>query len=150
LKFSPHRFLFHEGRWIGEGKVTLSASPDVLRFYTCWNIKKKTKKGIKCLQEVEIQGSEPAMQNSFLLTDVKDNSFKIELNNDLLGSEKGKGIIDEKTIAWEFHGKESIEGFEVYELTDEGDYMLHAEYTSPDQYRTTIDGRIWFKPKPKA
>jgi hypothetical protein len=69
----------------------------------------------------------------------------MELENELLGKVKGAGVIDEKTIAWEFHGTGGLEGFEVYELQDNGDYMMHAEYSSPDQFRTIIDGRIWKK-----
>ena len=69
----------------------------------------------------------------------------MELENELLGTVKGTGVIDENTIAWEFHGTGGLEGFEVYELQDNGDYMMHAEYSSPDQFRTIIDGRIWKK-----
>jgi hypothetical protein len=63
----------------------------------------------------------------------------------MLGSVQGKGIIDAKTIAWEFRGHPDFEGFEVYELQENGDFMLHAEYSSLDQIRTIIDGRIWKK-----
>jgi hypothetical protein len=39
----------------------------------------------------------------------------------------------------------AFEGFEVYEQQENGDYFLHAEYGSPDQFRTIIEGLIWRK-----
>jgi hypothetical protein len=141
----PHQFIFQSGNWIGEGRVTFSASPDLIRFYTKWVINPADTKGIVCIQEVEMQGTEPHMVNSFVFLNITDSSFEVELENQLMGKVKGKGIIDEKTIAWEFHGHGGLEGFEVYTLEENGDYMLHAEYASTDQFRTIIDGRIWKK-----
>ena len=92
-----------------------------------------------------MQGTEPNMKNAFVITHITSSSFEIDIENDLLGKVHGTGVIDARTIAWEFHGKDSLEGFEVYELQEDGDYMMHAEYTSVDQFRTIIDGRIWKK-----
>lgn len=142
---SQHEFLFNPGNWIGEGKVAFSASPETLHFYTKWTVEKADTHGIRSSQIVEIQGSDPSMHNAFVLTNITPNSFAIDLENDILGKVHGTGVIDGKTIAWEFHGHDGLEGFEVYELQDNGDYMLHAEYSSPDQFRTVIDGRIWKK-----
>jgi hypothetical protein len=59
-------------------------------------------------------------------------------------------VIDAKTIAWEFRNNEEFQGFEVYELQENGDYMLHAEYSTSEDFRTIIDGRVWQKaPKDK-
>jgi hypothetical protein len=55
----------------------------------------------------------------------------------------GKGIIDSAKIAWEIRGKDDFEGFELYELIAGGDYKVHAEYASTDQFRTIINGLIW-------
>lgn len=141
-----HEFLFNPGIWVGEGKITLNTSPEHLRFYTKWNIEKPDKKQkILCSQEVEMQGSEESVVNQLTVFDVTPTKFEIILENTLIGQIFGKGIVDLKTIAWEFRGDTELEGFEVYELQDNGDYMLHAEYASPDSYRTTIDGRIWKK-----
>ena len=141
-----HEFIFQPGNWIGEGKVAFSASPETLHFYTKWMIDKANTNGIHTSQIVEIQGTEPSMRNIFVFSDVTPTNFVIVLENEILGKVRGTGVIDDKTIAWEFHGNNGLEGFEVYELQDNGDYMLHAEYTSsPDQFRTVIDGRIWKK-----
>lgn len=143
---TTHQFIFQPGKWIGEGKIAFSASPEHIRFFTRWVIEDPKKEGIDCLQEVEMQGTEPHMQNSFHFSQIKPTGFDVQLENEILGKVKGSGVIDAKTIAWEFHATtEGLEGFEVYELQDNGDYMLHAEYTSPDQLRTIIDGRIWKK-----
>lgn len=141
---AKHEFIFSPGQWIGEGRVTFSASPDHLRFYTKWLIDKAENGNIRCQQHVEMEGGEDRVFNTFVFSNVLSSSFVLELMNELLGSVKGKGVIDEKTIAWEFRGGE-FEGFEVYELQENGDYMLHAEYASTDQFRTIIDGRIWKK-----
>lgn len=142
---SHHKFIFEKGLWIGEGKVTFSASPEHLRFYTKWRIEEVVPAGIFCWQQVEIQGTEENVFNNFVITNVTPNGFLISLENELMGKINGKGIIDEKTVAWEFRDSAEFEGFEVYELQEGGDYMIHAEYSSPDQYRTIIDGRIWKK-----
>jgi hypothetical protein len=140
-----HEFIFHPGNWVGEGKVAFSSTPEILHFYTKWLIEKADSFGIRSTQIVEIQGSEPSMNNQFVFSEVTPAKFVINLENDVLGEVKGAGVIDSKTIAWEFHSQGSLEGFEVYELQENGDYLLHAEYTSQDQFRTVIDGRIWKK-----
>lgn len=140
-----HAFLFQPGEWLGEGKVTFSASPDVLRFYTRWNVADVSGGLILCQQLVEMQDQLESIHNAFCLTDIKEESFSIELSNDIIGSVGGKGIIDTKTIGWEFRHKDIFEGYEVYELESNGNYLLHAEYASPEQFRTIIDGKIWLK-----
>ncbi|MCE5316187.1 MAG: hypothetical protein LLG04_02335 [Parachlamydia sp.] len=140
-----HAFILSPGKWVGEGKISFSASAEHLHFYTRWLIGEADTGSITCSQEVEMPGNETKMFNHFVFSNVTAASFAVELENDILGKVQGKGIIDAKTLAWEFHGGEGLEGFEVYELQDNGDYMLHAEYASPDQFRTVIDGRIWKK-----
>lgn len=144
-----HKFIFSPGQWVGEGKVTFSASPERLRFYTKWNIEKDKGGVIACNQQVEMEGGGDNVYNSFIFLDVQHEAFLVELTSDLLGTVMGKGVIDTKTIAWEFRGHPEFEGFEVYELQDNGDYMLHAEYASSDLVRTIIDGRIWLKAETK-
>lgn len=143
----PHQFIFEPGEWIGEGRIAFSASSETIRFFTKWVINNAEPSGIVCTQEVEMQGNEPNAKSTFRFSQVKPTQFSVELESEILGKVKGTGIIDPKTIAWEFHsvGDNGLEGFEVYELQDNGDYMLHAEYASPDQFRTLIDGRIWKK-----
>ncbi len=141
-----HLFIFNPGIWIGEGKITFSTSPEIIHFYTKWTIEPFDEEvGYSCQQQVEMQGVNESVFNNLSFSEVTPKSFKITLENDLVGVVDGKGIIDPKTIAWEYRPNTDFEGFEVYELQENGDYMLHAEYSSPDQYRTVIDGRIWQK-----
>lgn len=144
---SNHDFMFKPGLWVGEGKVTFSVSPERLRFYTKWNVSNGENNRMLCHQQVEMEGGESNVYNDFTISNVQLTSFSIELSNELLGIVKGKGLIDAKKIAWEFRGHPEFEGFEVYELQDNGDYNLHAEYSSIDQLRTIIEGRIWKKSK---
>lgn len=140
-----HVFILQPGIWVGEGKITFSASPEHVRFYTKWIIQDTQNEQIACKQTVEMQGGMDPVYNEFTFSNLKSDGFTIELQNDLFGNLKGTGILEAKTIAWEFRGHSQFEGFEVYELQDNGDYMLHAEYASPDLFRTIIDGRIWKK-----
>lgn len=141
-----HAFIFEPGIWIGEGRVTFSASPEYVRFFTKWVVEKfDEEKGIVCHHYVEIQGINENMLNSISFFNITPKTFSVMLENNLIGKVPGTGIIDPKKIAWEYRGHPEIEGFELYELLEDGDYMLHAEYASTDQYRTIIDGRIWKK-----
>lgn len=140
-----HPFILDSGSWIGEGKITFSASPEHVRFYTKWQIEQKANEQIVCMQRVEMESGIDPVINAFTFSNIEPASFVVHLKNDMFGDLMGKGVIDTKTIAWEFRGHPQFEGFEVYELQDDGDYMLHAEYASPDLFRTIIDGRIWKK-----
>lgn len=140
-----HSFLFTPGLWIGQGKITFSVSPDHLHFYTKWLVETPSDGIILCRQEVETEGREWPLINTFNISKITEEGFSIDLSNDLLNHIPGKGVLDPKTIAWEFRGNPDFEGFEVYELQDNGDYMLHAEFVSTENFRTIVDGRIWKK-----
>lgn len=145
-----HYFLFSPGAWIGEGKVSFSMSPEVLRYYTKWVVDPKKEGAICCEQRVEKEGGGEDVFNNFTISDIEEGGFNIELTNESLGTVRGRGVIDAKTIAWEFRSNEEFQGFEVYELQENGDYMLHAEYSSSEDFRTIIEGRLWQKaPKEK-
>jgi hypothetical protein len=142
---SQHTFIFTPGLWIGEGKITFSASPEHLRFFTKWQCNPLKNGLIDCRQIVEMQDRAENVANAFTFSEISPTGFKAKLVSDMIGAEHGKGIIDQKTIAWEFRGNPDFEGFEVYELQENGDYMLHAEYTSSEHFRTIIEGRLWKK-----
>lgn len=140
-----HRFIFHPGIWLGEGNVTFTASPESLHFYTRWEVSSSDGGIIACKQVVEMKDQGDSINNVFCFSSLEQNAFVIELSNDILGTVAGKGLVDPRTIAWEFRAQEMFEGFEVYELQPNGEYLLHAEYASPEQYRTIINGKIWLK-----
>jgi hypothetical protein len=140
-----HAFIFQPGLWIGEGKITFSSSPEHLHFYTKWMIAPLAGKSIHCQQKVETRGVQDVVINDFKFLKLEESKFEVELKNELVGKVTGSGVIDTKTIAWEFRGNNQIEGFEVYEIQDNGDYLVHGEYSSTEQFRTIIDGRIWQK-----
>lgn len=140
------QFILTSGVWIGEGKITISASPDFIKFYTKWEITEENPEKMKAIQTVEMQGVDEHVINIFTFYDITPTRFAVQLENQVIGSVIGNGIIDSSTIAWEFRGSLStFEGFEIYEMQENGDYSLHAEYTSADQLRTTIEGLIWRK-----
>ena len=78
-----------------------------------------------------MQGIDESVFNNLVFSDATPSSFSVLLENDLIGRVNGKGVIDPKTIAWEYRSGTDFEGFEVYELQDNGDYMMHAEYFIP-------------------
>lgn len=142
---NKHDFIFKNGVWIGEGKVKFSTSLEQIHFYTKWKIQVVDKHESRAEQQVEMRGGGENVVNYFTFSHIKDSGMAVALENEILGSASGKGVIDDKKIAWEFLQHSDFEGFEVYELQENGDYLLHAEYVSTDQHRTTIDGRIWKK-----
>lgn len=140
-----HEFLFSPAQWIGEGKITFAASTEHLRFFTKWVIAPLTHERIVCHQQVEIRGGAGSVSNQLTISKIGDGKFCTELTTDQMESVPGTGIFDAKTIAWEFRGLPDFEGFEAYELQENGDYMFHAEYITLSHMRTIIDGRIWKK-----
>jgi hypothetical protein len=137
-------FLFHPGEWLGDGEVSFSMSPDVLRFRTKWTIVDEGDGSFECTQVVEIVGGD-RMVNVFEVTPTGNSAFDVVLDNELLGTFVGSGVIDDKSVAWEFRDKGTFEGYEVYKRLDKEDYSMHAEYLSSDHTRTLIKGKIWKK-----
>lgn len=143
-------FIFEPGVWLGEGKVKLSISEEELKFATRWNIDKAKKTGrIISVQEVQITGVPEMMNNRFLFYDFDQETFKVELENQTIGKIVGAGIYRPKLIAWEFRLNEiGFEGFEMYQLLEDGSYFMHAEYLAEEDFRTHIQGKIWKKSAP--
>lgn len=142
---SKQHFLLVPGTWIGQGKITFTVSPDHLVFFTKWIVEPSINGTISCEQHVEMEGREGALINRFHLSKITNEGFLMGLSNDLIGNIQGKGVLDEKTVAWEFRDQSELEGFEVYELQPNGDYAMHAEFLSSDNFRTIVDGKIWKK-----
>lgn len=142
---SDHLFLFTKKNWLGEGKIQLSMVEEELGFYTRWNVPRGNPQDeINAFQEIEIKGMSDPMHNRFLITEISGTHFRLELENAALGIIEGKGIIKDNLIAWEFRDNElGFEGFEFYELQPDGTYTMRGEYSTPDQYRTVIRGKIW-------
>lgn len=140
-----HQFIFTPGIWIGEGRIIFSSSPESIRFYTRWTVDPLAHDIIVARQIVEIQGAGENVVNTFTLSSISPDKFNIQLENELVGKIKGTGLLTPSSIAWEFRGHDSFEGFEIARLEENGDYMVHAEYASLDSHRTTIDGRVWKK-----
>jgi len=136
-------FIFEKGEWIGNGVVSFTQSPDVLHFRVKWNIQPAPEDAFHCTQLVEIVGGDQ-MVNLFQVRPNDQESFSITIENEVLGSFSGKGLVEEQVVAWEFRERGVFEGFEVYEKQDEG-YVFRAEYLSSDQARTSIHGKIWKK-----
>ena len=148
---NQHLFILTPSYWIGEGRISFSSSPDIVRFYTRWVLTESSERDGKTMRanhDVEMQGGQDQVKNKLIFYNFSPTSFEVELKNDLVGTILGNGLIDEEKIAWEFRGKTHFEGFEVYEKQDNGDYLFHAEYISQDHFRSVIDGRIWQKQEP--
>lgn len=143
---TAHEFLLTLGTWNGQGTISFSISPETLNFFTQWEVQPKEGNSIQASQTVQMQGTQEILRNHFVFSNLTADSFSVTLSNELLGTVHGTGIIDNKQIAWEFRGHPNVEGLEVYRLNkDTGEYLVHAEYTSSDQYRTIIEARIWKK-----
>lgn len=138
-------FIFNDGIWIGEGKITFNTSPEFIKFYTKWQISPIENGIIKAIQIVEMQGIEEHVVNHFTFKDITPTNFSLSLESESMGKVFGTGVINPTVLAWELRENYPLDGFEVYELQENGDYALHAEYSSPDRFRTIIDGLVWKK-----
>ncbi len=142
-----HKLFFEKDQvWLGQGVINFSMTCDQLKFYARWSCSETADHGVLCRQEIEIDGVMDRIENQFEFHDLLEGRFVVALENPVWGNVKGKGLIDQKTIAWEFFRQESgYEGLEVYEKLDTDQYLLRAEYMSPDLYRTQIEGEVWKK-----
>ena len=138
-------FIFTAGSWLGEGKITFTASSEFLRFYTKWEITESGSGIMQAVQTVEMLGVEEHVVNAFTFSDIKPDKFSVCLENNIVGKIMGTGVRSRQTIAWEFREQSIFEGFEVYEQQENGDFFLHAEYGAPSQFRTIVEGLIWRK-----
>lgn len=144
---SSHNFIFSPANWLGQGTIELSMAEEPLAFYTRWKINPPNDAGIiECTQEIEITGVSDLMRNEFNISRLSNGKFELELTNHAMGNMKGKGLIDERMIAWEFRVPDvGFEGYEIYEVQEDGTYKMRAEYASADQFRTQITGNVWKK-----
>lgn len=147
-----HAFLLEPGAWLGQGKIQLNMVAEELTFSTRWNIGLSDATGrIECLQEIQVKGLSDIMHNQFAMYNFTSGEFVIDLENQALGKIIGKGLVNDKVIAWEFRIEEmGFDGFEFYEKIDEKNYLMRAEYATSDQFRTLIEGKIWQETQAKS
>ncbi len=137
-------FLFTPGQWLGTGEVHFTMSTEVLQFRTKWVVTQEEDDLFNATQVVEVVGGD-RIANLFEISKEGPGSFEIILENELLGTFIGNGIIEDERVAWEFRDKGTFEGYEVYNRVSDTEYTMHAEYLSSDQLRTEIRGRIWLQ-----
>ncbi len=142
---AQHQFLITPGNWLGQGKIQLNMVSEELAFFTRWNVSTPDQDGkISCVQEIQVKGLSDIMSNQFAIYNLVHGEFTIDLENQALGKITGKGLINDKVIAWEFRIEDiNFDGFEMYEKQDEKNYLMRAEYATSDQFRTLIQGRVW-------
>lgn len=147
-----HEFLLSPSSWMGQGKIKLNMVAEELVYFTRWDIGNPDAAGrIGCFQEIQIKGLSDIMHNQFTIYNLNSGEFAIDLENQALGKIVGKGVINEKIIAWEFRIEEmGFDGFEFYEKIDEKNYLMRAEYATSDQFRTMIEGKVWKQAQPSS
>lgn len=143
-----HDFIKRPFSWIGEGNISLNMVEEDLTFYTNWKVSEPDNLGrIQATQEIQIGGISENMRNELTFYDFTNKGFSVEMENSNIGKVVGKGVMDDKIIAWEFRNNDlNFEGFETYFLQDDGSYLVHVEYVTSDQFRTQLEGRIWLPP----
>jgi hypothetical protein len=142
-----HQFLMTPSAWLGQGTIQLNMVAEELSFFTRWNVNHVNGEGkIESVQEIQVKGLSDVMRNEFFIYGLTAGEFSIDLENQALGKISGKGLVNDKVIAWEFRVEEiGFEGFEFYEKQDDKNYLMRAEYATTDQFRTLIQGRLWQK-----
>lgn len=139
-----HDFLLIPGTWLGEGQISFTGSHDIIKFYTKWVVDDEEDGRIQCIQKVEKVDVDDDLTSFYRLSEITEKNFVMDLDNELVGKVKGKGVITESSVGWEFPSESGCEGFEIYHVQPNGEYTLHAEFMS-GQFRTRIDARLWKK-----
>lgn len=141
-----HLFLFKPGLWLGQGIIRFSMAEDELKFYARWSVEPIQNEKIQFVQEIEINGFTDKMLNTFVLSDLTSNKFAVQIQNNLVGTVVGTGVIDDNAIAWEFrNSSQAFEGYEIYERKVDGSYNMRSEFFAGDGFRTIIQGSLWPK-----
>lgn len=140
-----HSFIFSPGSWLGEGKIHLSMIEEDLIFFTRWKILEKDCEGrMECIQEIQVKGLSDIMINHFFLSEFSSLSFSILMENHAVGKVVGTGIVNPSMVGWEFRAPEiGFEGFEFYERQSAELYHVHGEFSTNEDLRTIIHGKIW-------
>lgn len=133
-------FLFQAGLWKGSGTVSFSHSPERLSYTLQWRIE-SFQGGFRAEQSVQVEGI-PPMLNLYTIFEKEEDTFEITLTNELLGTFVGRGILQDKKIGWEFSYPGQLEGVEVYEQGEQGEYLFHSEYSGGDGFITRISGKV--------
>ncbi len=141
-----HHFIFSPGVWLGEGTVLLNLAKEELKYVTKFTVRKEKDSQIEVVQEIQIAGLSDLIKNQFYFYNIKPDRFKIRLESQNLGQLDGEGILKKSLLAWEFRIPEvGFEGFEVYNLSEDDVYLMNAEYTTNQDYRSKVRGKIWKK-----
>lgn len=140
-KLGSDHFIFVPGEWHGEGKINFSYSPDVLHYTTVWTVSEAENGIIRCEQRVEKLEAGSELLNLFHF-----KGFSVLLESEALGEVLGTVQMDDTGLGWAFRdqGETGFTGRELYQRQVEGDYLVYAEYGTPELY-TVIEGRLWKK-----
>ncbi len=103
---------------------------DELDFRVTWIVLAEDERKIHFSQEVDLVSINEKMRNQFCVSSITPERFVIQLQNQLVKKVEGIGVITPETIAWEFHNRDQeFEGFEIYDLQEDGSYIMRAEFT---------------------
>lgn len=142
---SYHPFIFSPHTWLGEGKIQLSSSSNVIKFYTKWEIETAQNGTIKALQTVEIVGIKEKTINHFTFYEISETSFKLILENEHIGKAIGIGLQEEKILQWKFGDGAMVQGTEIYKKQENGSYLVEAKYGADTDFQTLIQALIQIK-----
>lgn len=139
-------FLLTPGRWVGEGMIELSQVEEKIPFIIRWSIPEFSENDpfIETSQEIQFVGHSEKMVNYFSFFNIEKGSFSVILENDTIEKVMGKGLIKGSDwIGWEF--KENLLGFDGYEYYQRKgqSIIMEAEYSTSDDLRTGMRGKIW-------
>lgn len=116
---------------------------DELDFRVTWIVLAEDERKIHFSQEVDLVSINEKMRNQFCVSSITPERFVIQLQNQLVKKVEGIGVITPETIAWEFHNRDQeFEGFEIYDLQEDGSYIMRAEFTAGEGLRTHVKGWI--------
>jgi len=137
-------FIFTQGIWLGEGTIALTSSPELIKFYTKWEIEPLINDLIKATQIIQMQGVKESTRNTLTFMNITQETFDVIIENQYFEQVIGKGLRTEHTLSWNFNQNSTFEGFESYKKLKNNELFLQAKYGC-DQHRTLIEGILWQK-----
>lgn len=130
------------GHWLGEGEIAITGSEEKIHFYTKWYVLPIQDEMIRAVQVVEKEGVEDHIINSYCFSRIEENSFLVEVDNEMLGTAIAEGKIEGSVVRWEFSSDTPCPGFEQYQPSEGEEIHMLAGFTS-EAYQTMVEGRIW-------
>jgi len=135
-------FFLIPGKWLGEGNISITGSEENIHYYTKWLVRSEEDGIVHAIQVVEKEGIKEHVRNHYRFSRISQESFTVEMENNLFGITSGAGEITPEGLRWMFPDGSPCQGFEELQKIGDDLYQVHAEFVS-ESFKTLITGKLW-------